>query len=184
MNMNVVTNFVAFAERAHWDSVRAGWYSDPKTGEPIPRDRGEMFCLMHSEVSEAMEGVRKNLMDDKLPHRKMVEVELADVLIRIADYADYVQNSVQILDSAMLMRDHEVTNLGDALTGVHAALSLAYLNQGNGATPMGAAVRLIVNIADHLKLDLEAAIREKMEFNKTRKDHTLEARRAANGKAF
>ncbi len=34
-----------------------------------------------------MEGERKDLMDDKLPHRKMAEVELADALIRIFDYA-------------------------------------------------------------------------------------------------
>lgn len=43
--------------------------------------------LMVSEISEAMEGDRKNLMDDKLPHRTMVEVELADAIIRICDYA-------------------------------------------------------------------------------------------------
>ena len=43
--------------------------------------------LIVSEVAEAMEGERKDLMDDKLPHRKMAEVELADALIRIFDYA-------------------------------------------------------------------------------------------------
>lgn len=43
--------------------------------------------LVVSEVSEAMEGHRKNLPDDKLPHRPMVEVELADAVIRIADLA-------------------------------------------------------------------------------------------------
>jgi len=43
--------------------------------------------LIVSEIAEAMEGERKNLMDDKLPHRKMAEVELADALIRIFDYA-------------------------------------------------------------------------------------------------
>ena len=43
--------------------------------------------LMVSELAEAMEGERKSLMDDKLPHRKMAEVELADALIRIFDYA-------------------------------------------------------------------------------------------------
>lgn len=42
---------------------------------------------MHSELSECLEGVRKNLMDDKLPNRKMEEVELADCLIRIFDHA-------------------------------------------------------------------------------------------------
>ena len=46
-----------------------------------------MLCLIHSEISEAMEGHRKNLMDDKIPHRSMLEVELADALIRICDMA-------------------------------------------------------------------------------------------------
>lgn len=32
-----------------------------------------------------MEGHRKGLMDDKLPHRPMIEVELADAVIRIGD---------------------------------------------------------------------------------------------------
>ena len=42
---------------------------------------------MHSELSEAMEAVRKSKMDDHLPHRLGVEVELADAVIRIMDYA-------------------------------------------------------------------------------------------------
>ena len=37
-----------------------------------------------------MEGDRKDLMDDKLPHRKMLEVELADALIRIHDLAGFL----------------------------------------------------------------------------------------------
>lgn len=41
--------------------------------------------LIVSEIAEAMEGHRKGLMDDKLPHRKMIEVELADAVIRICD---------------------------------------------------------------------------------------------------
>ena len=41
--------------------------------------------MIHSEVYEAMEGARKNLPDDKLPHRPMIEVELADAVIRILD---------------------------------------------------------------------------------------------------
>jgi NTP pyrophosphatase (non-canonical NTP hydrolase) len=43
--------------------------------------------LIHSETSEATEGVRKDLADDHLPHRSMEVCELADVLIRIFDYA-------------------------------------------------------------------------------------------------
>lgn len=53
----------------------------------LPKDRnvGELLMLVVTELSEAMEGHRKDLMDDKLPHRKMLEVELADALIRILD---------------------------------------------------------------------------------------------------
>lgn len=63
------------------------WWHDPATGERLNRNKGELLCLIHSEVSECMEGERKGLMDTHLPHRKMAEVELADILIRIFDYA-------------------------------------------------------------------------------------------------
>lgn len=68
-------------------SFEAGWHTDLKTGELLDRNKGEMLCLIHSEISEAMEGERKGLMDDHLPNRTMAEVELADALIRICDYA-------------------------------------------------------------------------------------------------
>jgi NTP pyrophosphatase (non-canonical NTP hydrolase) len=67
--------------------ANAQWWHDINTGERIERNKGELIALMHSELSEAMEGERKDLMDDKLPHRKMAEVELVDALIRIFDYA-------------------------------------------------------------------------------------------------
>ena len=47
----------------------------------------QKLMLIVSEVSEAMEGDRKSLQDDKLPHRAMREVELADAVIRIFDLA-------------------------------------------------------------------------------------------------
>ena len=68
-------------------AANATWWHDPATGERVTRNKGELLMLMVSEISEAMEGERKGLMDDKLPHRKMAEVELADALIRIFDYA-------------------------------------------------------------------------------------------------
>jgi NTP pyrophosphatase (non-canonical NTP hydrolase) len=71
----------------HGLAKEAGWWSDLETGEPLERNKAELLCLIHSEISEAMEGVRKGLMDDKLPHRSMEEVELADAMIRILDYA-------------------------------------------------------------------------------------------------
>jgi NTP pyrophosphatase (non-canonical NTP hydrolase) len=68
-------------------SKKSGWWTDPETGVRRERNKAEMIALMHSELSEALEGLRKSLMDDHLPHRMMVEVELADTLIRIFDFA-------------------------------------------------------------------------------------------------
>lgn len=100
------------------------WWTDLETGERIKRNKGEQLMLIVSELAEAMEGERKDLMDDKLPHRKMAEVELADALIRLFDYAG-----------------------------------------GHG-------------------YDLQGAFEEKMQYNATRADHTVEARKASGGKKF
>ena len=72
---------------AHKTATDAGWYIDPKTGQPITRNFGEVVALMHSELSEALEADRKGLKDDKLPHRDGREVEFADCIIRILDTA-------------------------------------------------------------------------------------------------
>lgn len=64
-----------------------GWWTNPETGHPKQRNKGEMIALMHSELSEALEGVRKGTQDDHLPEYDSVTVELADTIIRILDFA-------------------------------------------------------------------------------------------------
>lgn len=76
-------------DECHGASLRAGWWID-RHGIDVrnnPMNFSQKLCLIHSEISEAMEGDRKGLMDDKLPHREMREVELADAAIRIFDLA-------------------------------------------------------------------------------------------------
>lgn len=82
---NLIDQFDDLSNSIH--QIHKQWWQDIDTGEPIKRNVGEMLCLVHSEISEAMEGHRKSLPDDKLPHRKMFEVELSDAVIRILDIA-------------------------------------------------------------------------------------------------
>lgn len=78
-------NLTELSQKVHASNIN--WWRDLETGLPINRNKGELLALIHSEISEALEGERKGLMDDKLPHRRMAEVELADTIIRILDYA-------------------------------------------------------------------------------------------------
>lgn len=78
------TNLNLYVQQCHQDNQQ--WWLD-SNGDKLNRNKGELLMLIVSEISEAMEGERKDLMDDKLPHRKMAEVELVDALIRIFDYA-------------------------------------------------------------------------------------------------
>lgn len=79
----------------HQAALKGGWWTDTETGEDVRTwpDKylklwvGTKLALVHSEVSEGLEGHRKGMMDDKLPHRPMLEVELADAVIRIFDLA-------------------------------------------------------------------------------------------------
>lgn len=96
--VHLIEDGITLAVRlCHTASFEAGWWIDPATGKPkgtVP----EKLCLIHSEISEAMEGDRKGLRDDKLPHRWMIEVELADALIRIFDLAGALRSQGVPLD--------------------------------------------------------------------------------------
>jgi NTP pyrophosphatase (non-canonical NTP hydrolase) len=100
---------------AHDTARNAGWYTDPKTGEPVVRNFGEVVALMHSELSEALEADRKGLMDDKLPHRDGREVEFADCILRILDTAQVLGLDVAgaIIEKNRYNRereDHKIQN--------------------------------------------------------------------------
>lgn len=93
----------ALVASCHRQSAASGWWTHQPTGLDLIRVINapehpletllaqalvaQKLCLTHSEISEGMEGHRKGLKDDKLPHRSMLEVELADAVIRICDLA-------------------------------------------------------------------------------------------------
>jgi hypothetical protein len=176
-------NFDKLAKQIHAQNVAAGWWGNP--------DRCLLECaqLIVTEVAEATEGARKNLMDDHLPHRKMEEVELADALIRTLDLGGkmglkfernvagcMVPRSASIgkkhLRIVMCTTDFAKTILG----GDHCQTDLGFM--------YSRIIGSIIAVAELAGYDIEAAMMEKIEYNRTRADHTREARAAEHGKAF
>ena len=86
-----------FSRRIYSDNLAKGFYDDEmairlhlskdptKHQSYIKSVRAQRIALVTSELSEALEADRKDLMDDHLPQYYGFDVELADALIRILD---------------------------------------------------------------------------------------------------
>lgn len=81
MSEMFIESFRLLSERAFKISEAHGfWEKD--------RNFGEAVALMHSELSEAMEGHRHgNPPDDKIPEFTSEEAEFADLVIRLMDWS-------------------------------------------------------------------------------------------------
>lgn len=82
--MDHIKDLNAYAAEVHAMN-KPRWWTDLHTNEPLQRNTGELLMLVVTELAEALEGHRKDLPDDKLPHRKMFDVEIVDAIIRLLD---------------------------------------------------------------------------------------------------
>ena len=69
-----------FFGSVHETAQEKGWHDEP-------RETGTWLALMHSELSEALEADRKDLVSEHIPEFSGLEEELADVIIRIGDFS-------------------------------------------------------------------------------------------------
>lgn len=67
-------------EAVNATAVEKGWWDQP-------REQGTAIALMHSELSEALEALRRPGPSEKIPMFSGVEEELADTVIRIMDFS-------------------------------------------------------------------------------------------------
>ncbi len=80
-NKIFIESFVDLQQDVHITAFKKGWW------DKLVSD-GERIALMHSELSEALEALRHgNPEDEHCPAFSNLEIELADVIIRIMDYA-------------------------------------------------------------------------------------------------
>jgi NTP pyrophosphatase (non-canonical NTP hydrolase) len=111
----IINGLNALLAKCFLASDTAGWWTNLETGDPLQRNKLEMLMLVTTEIAEAAEGVRKGIMDDHLPHRKMEEVEMADAVIRIADYCgghglDLAGAIIEKMEYNKHRADHKMAN--------------------------------------------------------------------------
>ena len=175
-------NLNTFAKEIYEQNKAVGWWDDPD------RCIYTTLQLISTELAEATEGERKNLMDDHLHDRKMGEVELADALIRVLDLGGrfdwkYNKNApyhfmLDIGDIKTAAAMHLVCNLALSIL----VISFRYGGGSNGE--YSGLINTIIKTSEYLEYDIETVMVEKLTYNKTRADHQRKNRAKAHGKKF
>ncbi len=171
-------NLSELQREAHAIAKEHGWWDEERTF-------GELIALVHSELSEALEAYRDEVLPSK-PHLLSTKVasELADVVIRVADMAEWFK-----IDLAKSLEEDEdlgeakqayleyrlsgnLDSFGEWIGAIHEDMADAGYHQRNGGDNMGshlvAVISLVQDMAAHYGIDLDAAIKAKMEYNRGR----------------
>lgn len=172
--------FNELATQVFEQNKAVGWWDD------MDRCFYQTLQLVSTEIAEATEGERKNLMDDKLPHRRMGEVELADAVIRLLDMAGRYgwRYSPVGFDPDTFSKPKAIGGQHFFLTYLTSMLGFCHME---GLYPNYTYSRLLdttLEVGKRAGYDVMAALHEKLEFNRTRLDHQRAHRATEHGKKF
>ena len=182
-------NLADLQKEAHAIAKDHGWWDEERTF-------GDLIALVHSELSEALEAYRMyglekfySVDDDfivpddyeGLGRKKLegVASELADVVIRVADMAEWYECPLESIEVTgvppELPMDRPVQSFGDWIAALHfevSTLAETWWASGGDIWAWKPYAELVVevvnNMASHYGIDLDAAIEAKMEYNRTR----------------
>ena len=180
-----------WSEEIHQDCVNVGWWDDP--------DRCIYTCiqLVSTEIAEATEGARKDLMDDHLDTFKMEEVELADAVIRLLDLGGKLGLEYHCTTAEHNSWCNAWNPVGMQHLGINKKilefaemymLKDVYPEQDIGhellALTYSDTIKSILQVARNRGYDFYEAFELKIDYNRSRQDHKRENRAKPGGKAF
>ena len=182
-------NITEWAKEIHENAVAHGWWE-------TQRSTGEVLCLIHSQLAEALEEARDNrpMMYVLGPNGEEIcapcyfngrkpegiAVELADAVIRVLDMAEQVGMPLRDYDAARdeldMIRDEAKKNFedfGTLIAFLHTITSDLYgaIVKHKAANSISAALAIVAYVEGYLTcnyLDLWQVIEIKHNYNKGR----------------
>ena len=181
-------NLRELQREAHAIAKDHGWWDEERTF-------GDLIALVHSELSEALEAYREHgnttnawmeLVDEDSDDRIPVGVghELADVVIRVADMAEWLkvdlaqarEEDEDLGEDKQAYLEHRLSgnldSFGEWIAAIHEDVGDAGYHQRNRSDNLGShlvsVIWMVQEMAAHYGIDLDAAIEAKMEYNRTR----------------